>query len=294
MNGKSLIIILLTMLLSGLTVSCEKGPDIDLLLIGSWRYSRANIHWVHSFRHNRSWAEQERVEGKFSQIVESKEKIEGEWALDYDKAQKKMYLVITTTMTAKGNRSWVKDQPNRFEVLEINAEQMVLADDQGQIRNWSRVRGSQADDGAMGENVAVFNPGPLIVNLEMDRAHGNFRFLCLDMSISVENPEGLQFLAVETDPKTGGVSYHLHPAVKDTAITFFSSQTYSDTKTLEKVKELIGEFRTVLSPYFDGRLTDVKVNKVVVTVNRDSVTEFERLYAEEHNGDETPAEAPAP
>jgi hypothetical protein len=114
------------------------------------------------------------------------------------------------------------------------------------------------------------------------------------MSISVENPEGLQFLAVETDPKTGGVSYHLHPAVKDTAITFFSSQTYSDTKTLEKVKELIGEFRTVLSPYFDGRLTDVKVNKVVVTVNRDSVTEFERLYAEEHNGDETPAEAPAP
>ncbi|GAB6094909.1 hypothetical protein JCM14469_11610 [Desulfatiferula olefinivorans] len=294
MNKKTVIVTLLTMLLSGLTLSCDKGPDIDLLLIGSWRYARANSHWVHSYRHNRSWTEQERVEGKFSQIIESKEKIDGEWKVDYDKDSKKLYLVITTAVTVEGNRSWVKDQPNRFEVLEINAEKLVLSDEQGQVRTWARVRGSQSDDGTAGGNLAILNPGPLVVNLEMDRVHGNFRFLCLDLSISVENPDGLPYLAAETDPKTGAVTYHLHPVVKDTAILFFSSQTYSDTKTLEKVKELIGEFQAVLSPYFEGRLTEVKVNKVVVTVNRDSVTEFERLYAEEHGTAQPSAETPEP
>lgn len=269
--------------------ACTEAPNIDEYLVGSWRIKRANIHSINSFRNNGSWSEQERVEGKFSRIIENKEKVEGQWAVEYNKDQAKLFLVVTPAKVGKDEPKWVKDQPVRFEVLSIDKKLMVLQDEAGQVFNWDRVRSSQADDDEAMIGIAVVNPGPIIVNLKMDRAQDKFRFLCLDMEFSIEDAEGLDYLGIEKDPDTGAVTYHLHPAVLDVAISFFGSQTYRDVKSLDKVKGVIDELKKVLSPYFEGRITEVKVNKVVVTAERESVTEFEKLYAETY-GLNVPAE----
>lgn len=260
--------------------ACSKGPNIDEFLVGSWRVKRANIHSIHSFRNNGKWVEQERVEGKFSRIIETKEKVEGSWAVEYTKDQKKIFLMITPSKVGKTEPKWVKDQTVRYEVLNIDDKEMVLKDENGQIYNWDRVRSSQSDDAEDILGIAVVNPGPIIVNLKRTRAQDKFRFLCLDLEFSVENVEGLDYVGIEKDPDTEVVSYHLHPMIIDSAITFFSSQTYRDMKSLDKVKDVISEFKKVMSPYFEGRITEIKVNKVVVTADAESVREFEKLYAE--------------
>lgn len=279
-------------LLFGLVNACSKGPNLEGLLVGSWSVKRANIYSVHSFRHNGSWAEQERVEGKFSRIIENKEKVEGSWTLEYDKSLEKSYLVITPSTVGKDEKKWVVDQPFRFEVLTLNKDELVLQDENGQLYNWSRVRSSQADDEESVMGIAVVNPGPIIVNLKLDRAQDKFRYLCLDMELSVEDAEGLDYLVAESDPKTETNTYHLHPIVLDAAITYFSSLTYKDVKSLDKVKDATTEFKTIMAPYFDGRLTDVKINKVVVTAEPESVADFERQYAETYGL--APPENPAP
>lgn len=270
--------------------ACSKDPDIEEFLVGSWRIKRANIHFIHSFRHNRSWSEQERVEGKFSRIIETKEKVEGEWDVEYDKELEKLYIVLTPSTLGKDDPKWVVGQPSRFEVVTINKQEMVLQDENGQVYNWDRVRSSQADDDVDMMGIAVVNPGPIIVNLAMERAQDKFRYLCLDMEFSVEDAEGLDYLVVETDPKTQVTTYHLHPTILDATITYFSSKTYKDMKSLDKVKDATNEFKKVLAPYFEGRLTDVKVNKVVVTAQWENVLEFEKLYAELY-GSQPPEEA---
>lgn len=260
--------------------ACSKAPNIDEFLVGSWRIKRANIHSIHSFRNNGKWVEQERVEGKFSRIIENKEKVEGNWVVEYEKDTKKLFIVITPSKVGKGDTKWTKDQPFRFEVLNIDKKVMVLQDDAGQMNNWDRVRSSQSDDTEDMMGIAVVNPGPVIVNLKQTRAQDKFRFLCLDMEFSIEDAEGLAYLGIEKDPDTQTATYHLHPVIIDTAVTFFTSLTYRDVKSLDKVKDAINEFKKILSPYFEGRITEVKVNKVVVTAERESVREFEKLYAE--------------
>lgn len=284
MTKTSFMFALFLVFLSLLASSCNKEPEIDELLIGSWSIKRANIYSIHSYHHNKTWTEQDRVEGKFSRIVETKEKVEGNWKIETSKADGKEFIVITPSVVGSGSASWVKDQPARFEVLDINKDELILSNESGQVITWKRVRSKQSDDGEIDMSIALINPGPVIVNLQMDRAHGKFRFLCLDMELSVEDPEGLDYIAIEKDPETETVTYHLHPIIRDLAMSYFSSQTYKDTKDLDKVKNVINGFKIILSPYFEGRLTDVKVNKVVVTANRDSVTEFEKLYVEQYSG----------
>ncbi|MBU1170171.1 MAG: flagellar basal body-associated FliL family protein [Proteobacteria bacterium] len=293
MARKFLLFALTVFLLSIINTACNRAPEIDLLLIGSWRIKRANIHAIHSFRQNKSWVEQERVEGKFSRIVETKEKVEGNWAVEHSKADGKMFLIITPSTIRDGKGPWVKDQAFRFEVLDINKDKMILKQENDQVTTWTRVRSKQTEDGEIDLSIALVNPGPIVVNLQMDRNHEKFRFLCLDMELSVEDAEGLDYLSPEKNPDTEVITYHLHPIIRDMAISFFSAQTYKDTKSLDKVKDVVNQFKIVLNPYFEGRLTDVKVNKVVVTANKESVLEFEKLYAEQYGltvpGDTAPA-----
>lgn len=267
-------------LLLCLVNACSKAPNIEEFLVGSWRIKRANIHSIQSYRHNGSWSEQERVEGKFSRIIKTKEKVEGVWIVEYNKDLDKLYIVITPSKVGQDEPNWVLNQQARFEVMTINKDELVLQGENGQIYNWGRVRSSQADDGEAMIGIALVNPGPIIVNLKMDRAQDKFRFMCLDMELSVEDAEGLDYLSIEKDSDKETATYHLHPVILDAAITYFSSQTYKDVKSLDKVREVVNEFKKVLAPYFEGRLTDIKVNKVVVTAQRESVVEFEKLYAE--------------
>ncbi len=50
--------------------SCNKKSPIEGKILGTWRIKRANVYSVFSFRANGSWTSSNRVEGRFSKIVE--------------------------------------------------------------------------------------------------------------------------------------------------------------------------------------------------------------------------------
>lgn len=269
----TLIPVLITAICLG---SCADTNEVKQQVIGSWRIKRANIHTIYSFRANGSWAEQIRVEGRFSRIVETKKEIEGVW--DVEVAGEEVYkLVMIPNEDSEGK--WVKEQPLSREIVSIDATTFSLKNEDGSMLNWARVRGTQIEDDTAGLGVTNVRPGPLVVNLKQDRSYGKFRFICIDLEFSVQDIETNDYVVVDQNPETGAVTAHLHPKIREVAIYYFSSLTYKDIKSLNKVKTSVDKLTTILNPYFAGNLQKITVKKVVVTAKKQSVEEFERFYA---------------
>lgn len=260
------------------TLSCSKTPPLEEKILGTWRIKRANIHSVFSFRANGSWTASERVEGRFSKIVESKGKVVGQWELVESEGEEEGLNLIMTPTKVESVKGWEQGVPVQFKIAGVDLIELNLVRENGKTLKLSRVRGKKASEDEVDEGVAKAKTGPVVVNLRRDRAHGKFRYLCIELELSIEEAEGCKYIAVQKDPETGESSYTLHPKIKEIAIIFFSSLTYKETKTLNKVKEVVKGFQTVLNPYLCGNLVDIGVVKVVVTTNIESVKEFENAY----------------
>lgn len=265
------------MLIAISILSCNKTKEIDGLLVGSWRIKRAHLHTIYSFRNNGSWVAQTRVEGRFSKIVDTKKEVDGEWEVNVGESDEFNLSMIPGTDGEENE--WISGKEVVFEIVSIDKKVLSLKNSEGVIINWSRVRGKQTEDETGGVGVVTVKPGPLIVNLKKARAHGKFRFLCIDLELSVQDIEENDYISFETIPETGLVNYHLHPKIREVSIYYLSSLTYKDIKSLDKVKQVIEKMKLVLNPYFNGRLQDINVKKVVVTASTDSVEDFERYYA---------------
>lgn len=279
-------IIVLVAIIS-LTGSCSKESPVKEKIYGTWRIKRANVHSVYSFRANGSWTASERVEGRFSKIVENKGKIVGQWEL-LDPADGPTSLVMTP-VKVESVKDWEEGTAVQFEVDSVDEKELNLIYPNGRTMKLIRVRGKKASVEEEALGVVKVTTGPIIVNLKKDRAHGKFRFFCIDLELNIGDVEDCEYVAIEKKPESEEVAYHLHPKIKEVAIMFFSSLTYKETKTLDKVKDVVKQFQKVINPYLNGSVESIEVVKVVVTTNSESVRDFENIYlqTESEDGEES-------
>ena len=268
-------IIVLVVILS-FTSSCKKESPLKAKIYGTWRIKRANIYSVYSFRANGSWTASMRVEGRFSKIVENRGKIVGEWEL-LDSAEGTTSLVMTP-VKVEAMKGWEEGTAVQFEVAGVDEKELNLVYPNGRKMKLIRVRGKKASVEVEDAGIVKITTGPIIVNLKRNRAHGKFRYFCIDLEMSINDIESCEFVAVEKKPDSEEAAYHFHPKIKEVAIMFFSSLTYKETKALDKVKKVVEQFQKVINPYLNGNVESIHVVKVVVTTNPESVREFENIY----------------
>ncbi len=267
------------------TFSCNEKSPIEMKILGTWRIKRANVHSVFSFRANGSWTSSNRVEGRFSKIVENKGKLVGKW--EVAASDEGAFSLIMTPVKVESVKEWEVGTAVQFEIVSVDTKEMKLIYPNGRKMKLIRVRGKKASAEEEDLGIVKMTTGPLIVNLKRDRAHSKFRYLCIDLELSVEDVETCDYIKIEKKLKTDKTDkteeaeesiYHIHPKIREVAIMFFSSLTYKDTKTLNKVKGVVDNFKAILNPYLNGKLMGIDVVKVVVTTNRESVKEFENMY----------------
>lgn len=283
-------IIILVVIIS-FTSSCKKESPIKGKIYGTWRIKRANIHSVYSFRANGSWTASKRVEGKFSKIVENKGKIVGKWEL-LDPAEGPTSLVMTP-VKVESVKDWEEGTSIQFDIVGVDEKELSLIYPNGRKMKLLRVRGTKASVEEDDLGIVKVTTGPIIVNLKRDRAHGKFRYFCIDLELSIEGAEECEYVAIEKKPESEEVTYHFHPKIKEVAIMFFSSLTYKETKTLNKVKEVVENFKTVINPYLNSSVESIYVVKVVVTTNPESVRDFENIYLQTESEDGEDSDAAA-
>lgn len=277
-------LLILILILSVIT-SCKKESELREKVLGTWRIKRANIYSVYSFRANGSWTASKRVEGRFSKIVENKGKIVGEWELqEHDDGPAKL---VMTALKVESVKDWEEGKTVEFELVSVDKKEMNLIEPNGRTRKMIRVRGKKVAEDETTAGIVKISTGPIIVNLKRERAHGKFRYFCIDLELSINGVEDCEYVAIEKRAETEEVSYHFHPKIKDVAIIFFSSLTYKETKTLDKVKGIVKKFQTVINPYLNGRVESIYVIKVVVTSNPESVREFENIYLPVEESEDT-------
>jgi hypothetical protein len=266
--------------------ACSKKPKIDPILVGSWISKTENIQSVQVFKDKGVWTLQTSIKAAAGNPAKKKAKVEGKWETCYDKKAKKLYIVFTPS-EVDGETAWVKDQKTELEVVGISKDSLSLKDKDGTMADWKRLSDKQeieAGDTATSE--VDIGLEPIVVGLRKANPSEIQRFFCINIGFTLEDPNGLESVSVRTEKKgeASVTSYQLHPIIRDVAITFFSSKSYRDTMTLMKLKDVITEFRKIMNPYFDNRIKDIKIYKIVVTSNPDSANAFDALCREETTG----------
>jgi hypothetical protein len=286
MNRTVFRVVVFILLMIPFFSACSKKPKIDPILIGSWISKTENIQSVQVFKDKGVWALQTSIKAAAGNPAKKKAKVEGKWETRYDKKGKKLYMVITPS-EVDGETAWVKDQKAELEVVGITKDSLSLKDKDGTMAEWKRLSDKQeieATDTATSEIDVGLEP--IVVGLRKASPSEIQRFFCINIGFTLDDPNGLESVSVRTEKKgeTSLTSYQLHPLIRDVAITFFSSKSYRDTMTLMKLKDVITEFRKIMNPYFDNRIKDIKIYKIVVTSNPDSANAFDALCREESTG----------
>ena len=270
-------LLIITVLCS--SFSCKKkDPSINEKLFGTWQIKLAHIYSVYSFRANGSWTSSERVEGKFNKIVENRGKVVGQWeVLEAQDAEGVRHLKMTPSVV-KDIDAWTIGVPITFEILGLDKDNLKLRMQSGRKVTWKKVRSQSADANVLDTAGAKVKVWPVVVNLNRTREHAKFRFLCIDLDLYMDDPEANDFVTFEKNQESDEIEYHLHPKIREVIILYFSSMTYKEAKTLEKVKKAVDKLKVILNPYFMGKLNEIDVVKVVVTTNAESVKDFELMY----------------
>lgn len=273
------IFLSLVIIISLSAVSCkEKKEPVNEKIYGTWQIRMANVYSVYNFRANGSWTSSERVEGRQSKIVESRGKVVGQWTLAADAEEEGILWLTMTPTIVEEIDGWSVETPVKLKVFGIDDANLDMQIESGRKITWKRVRSKKAAEAALAEADAKVKVWPLIVNIIRKKKNSDLRFLCLDMDLFINNPAGSPYLAAEKLPDSEEITWHLHPKVRDVIIMYFSSFTYKELKTLEKVHETVQHLKLILNPYFNGNLNEINVGKVIVTTNRESVKEFETMY----------------
>lgn len=116
---------------------------------------------------------------------------------------------------------------------------------------------------AVSENLNnTISMGPIAVNLNKHRSHDKDRYLCLDMTLI------LQEMMLEHEVPA------IHPKAREAAMIFFSSLVFDDVKVFTSIKKQNKKLVAVLNPYMEDYIKEIKIEHVIVTTDIDKVEEF--------------------
>ncbi len=104
--------------------------------------------------------------------------------------------------------------------------------------------------------------GPIAVNLNKHRSNDKDRYLCLDMTLI------LQEMMLEHEVPA------IHPKAREAAMIFFSSLVFDDVKVFTSIKKQNKKLVAVLNPYMEGSIKEIKIEHAIVTTDIDKVEEF--------------------
>ena len=91
--------------------------------------------------------------------------------------------------------------------------------------------------------------GPIAVNLNKHRLNDKDRYLCLDMTLI------LQEMMLEHEVPA------IHPKAREAAMIFFSSLVFDDVKVFTSIKKQNKKLVAVLNPYMEGSIKEIKIEQ---------------------------------
>ena len=116
---------------------------------------------------------------------------------------------------------------------------------------------------AVSENLNnTISMGPIAVNLNKHRLHDKDRYLCLNMTLI------LQEMMLEHEVPA------IHPKAREAAMIFLSSLVFDDVKVFTSIKKQNKKLVAVLNPYMEGSIKEIKIEHAIVTTDIDKVEEF--------------------
>ena len=235
--------------------ACDKVKKLEeqeLLLLGSWKMKIRNTNKILIFKTNNVFVYEERVEGKFSKIIEKKGSVIGKWTQENN--------LLHISLTAKDpdiDIPWDQDGTVTFNIVELTKKKLIFLEQNGREYKWERVRSRKTvmED----QNQFVVKLAPIVVNLKRTSAKKRW-YLCLE----------IEFVFEHSDHNASTV----HPRVREVVIFFLSSLEHRDVSNLKKAVAISKTLKKKLYPYYKDKLSDVLISNIIVTTKTDEVDKF--------------------
>ena len=273
-------------------VACDKEPQERKMIVGPWKDTIASYHTIISFRANGSFGTIRLVEGQHSKIDDTGEntKVDGKWQLLTPEVEGDPLLLVMTPEVVEGETHWEVDAPVTYLIERLTLNRMLLRSPTGERISWDRLRSTKAlaeeEDGIPRIRVAT---GPLVVGLTKDRLNEDNRYLCVQLEVVIIDVEGTAYveeMRLPSGDPSGG--YRLHPCLREALVLHMSRLKYRDVRSLNHFRDVLKDFKRILSPYLGDHLSDLKLVKIIVTKSQDGVDSFVAEFTPK--GSKTPAD----
>ena len=258
--------------------SKEEAPEdsFRMRMIDDWRFTFRRSFVIMSLKANGNWESQVREEGRFSKVVEKKGSQRGKWELKEDNK----YIHITVDSGDDLEINWIPGNSYKYLISSLTEESLVLVkEDSGKTFEWTRIKSKKSAsapaDGSPGITEKTTRMEPIIINLAKRNPFEKNRYVCISFDV-VEELEVPVATEAELPPESP-----LDPRVRESLMLYLSSLKYKEINTFKEVKEIRGELETMISPYFGGRLKELKLENIIVAGTRGSLEEFIIQYSDQ-------------
>jgi hypothetical protein len=252
--------LLLFALLFSLVLSCEKRPEQEKRLLGTWQLRRTDgVNTLLSFQDNATFEVNQQIDGNLSIHEEKPGTASGTWEINKTASQ-----LTLTTRKADPGIGW-QPQTEVYSIVTFGTLTLHLMDPIGTNTLWKKLPENKGGSGKNKE-AATLKIAPLVVNLTPGTASTNpsYQWICTEIIITLNNYD---------------ITAGLHPRVQEKAIFFLNSKSYDDLNTLDKLAATGEELKKALNPYLDHRIDHLTFNNTVLTGRTEAVDQFIAKYA---------------
>jgi len=222
----------------------------------SWRFNgQEGRYTVLSIRNNGTFDIDIQTEGQLSKIVKKSGQATGTWEID--KTDARLILDITSGADAIG---W-PEGPNVFHIRQMDKKRMVLVSSSGLETQWEKSSHRAEADPATGEAGPSITLAPLVVSLMPGQTQTGrrYKWLCVAMEVQLA---------------PGSLEPEVRSQWQEKVILLLSSKTYEEVNTLDKLKRVGNELKTLLDPYMNDNIQEVRFTRTIVTGNQEAVDTF--------------------
>ena len=233
---------------------CSDKNNIDEKLMGGWFRKSVNKYIRLSLNPQNKWSASVKVADVTTRIIEVKGKASGSWHMEDGS-------LVMTVVESNIRDVFEKNKTSFYTIEELTDKVMTLENSVGRLMTWQST--SPETQGGDGEGIfRVIDMEPIAVNLNKIRSHDKDRYLCLNLKVELK----------ELMP--GTEIPEIHPKAREAVILYLSSLVYKDVHELDKVKNLQGSLKKILTPYLNGFVEKVKIDHVIISSTMDKVEEF--------------------
>jgi len=260
MTRTALKTLLLFSLLFSLLLSCEKMPEQERRLLGTWQLRRTDgVNTLLSFHDNATFEVNQQIDSNLPMNAEKSGAASGTW-----KINKTANQLTLTTRKADPGIGW-QPRTEVYSIVTFDTLTLHLMDPSGTNTLWKK-RPKNKGAGGKDKEADTLKIAPLVVNLAPSTVDSNqsYKWICTEIIITLNNFD---------------IAAGLHPRVQEKTIFFLNSKSYDDMNTLDKLAAIAEELKKALNPYLDHRIDHLTFNNTVLTGRIEAVEQFIAKYA---------------